>query len=177
MDKKILLIVDVQTCMVEDTAYNIRKVIDNIKNLITAARANNVEVVYVRHNDGKGSSLEAGSDGWQIYHEIAPTHQDKIFDKTFNSSFKNTGLKEYLDSKNVKTIILTGMQTEYCIDTTCKCAFDYGYKLIIPEGTNTTFDNQFLTGEKLYQFYNNVIWNKRFADVVSMEAALDYMKQ
>jgi len=32
------------------------------------------------------------------------------------------------------------MQTEYYIDTTCKVAFEYVYKVIIPEKTNTTIN-------------------------------------
>lgn len=75
----------------------------------------------------------------------------------------------YFESKEIDTIILVGLQTEYCIDATCKSAFDNGYKVIIPEETNSTFDNEYLTGEKLYEFYNYKIWNKRFANVIPVE--------
>lgn len=34
------------------------------------------------------------------------------------------------------------------------------------------FDNEYLSGEKLYKFYNYRIWNKRFADVISMDDAM-----
>lgn len=67
---------------------------------------------------------------------------------------------------------MTGLQTEYCIDTTCKAAFEHGYKIIIPEETNTTFDNEYLDGEELYKFYNYKIWNNRFAKVVSLDEAI-----
>ena len=65
-----------------------------------------------------------------------------------------TNLREYLNSKNIDTVILTGMQTEYCIAATLKSAFDYEYKIIIPMDSNTTFDNEYLAGEKLFKFYN-----------------------
>ena len=74
-----------------------------------------------------------------------------------------------MEVKGIDTIILVGLQTEYCIDTTCKSAFEFGYKIIIPEETNTTFDNEYLSGEKLYEFYNYKIWNKRFANVIPVE--------
>lgn len=65
-----------------------------------------------------------------------------------------------------------GLQTEYCIDTTCKSAFEYGYKIIVPEETNTTSDNEYLSGGKLYEFYNYKIWNNRFANGLSVEEAI-----
>lgn len=71
---------------------------------------------------------------------------------------------------------MVGLQTEYCIDATCKSAFDYGYKIIIPEETNTTFANDYLSGEKLYEFYNYKIWNKRFADVISVEEVIKILE-
>jgi nicotinamidase-related amidase len=169
MKDTVLLVVDVQTALIEEHPYNESKVIANIKRLITAARQSETEVVYVRHEDGVGEELEPNTRGWQIYHEIAPEQGERIFDKQYNSAFLKTGLKEYLDEKLIKNIILVGMQTEYCIDTTCKAAFEYGYKIIIPKDTNTTFDNKYLTGEKLYEFYNYTIWDKRFAHVTSIE--------
>ena len=59
--------------------------------------------------------------------------------------------------------------TDYCIDATCKAAFEHGFKVVIPKQTNTTFDNEYLTGEKLYEYYNYKIWDKRFARVIAVE--------
>jgi len=75
-------------------------------------------------------------------------------------------LKKYLENKGIDTIILVGLQTEYCIDATCKNAFEFGYNVIIPEETNTTFDNEYLPANKIYNFFNFRIWNKRFASVL-----------
>jgi nicotinamidase-related amidase len=169
MSNIVLMVVDVQNALIKKHPYNEQKVIENIKKLILTARGNKKEVLYVRHDDGKGTELEQGTDGWQIYNDIAPDSSESIFEKQYNSAFLKTGLREYLESKNIDNIILVGLQTEYCMDATCKSAFDCGYKIIIPEETNTTFDNEYLSGEKLYEFYNYKIWNKRFANVLSMD--------
>lgn len=173
----VLLVVDVQNTLINANPHNEQRVIENIKKLILTARDNKKEVLYVCHDDGKGTKLENGTYGWQIYDEIAPNSTELIFEKQYNSAFHKTNLKEYLDSKNIDTIILVGLQTEYCIDATCKSAFDHGYKIIIPEETNTTFDNDYLSGEKLYEFYNYKIWNKRFADVISVEEVIKIFMQ
>ena len=169
MSNIVLMVVDVQNALIMEHPYNEQRVIENIKKLILTARNNNKEVLYVRHDDGKGTELEQGTDGWQIYDEISPNAGELIFEKQYNSAFHKTGLREYLESKDIDTIILVGLQTEYCIDATCKSAFDYGYKIIIPEATNTTYDNEYLSGEKLYEFYNYKIWDKRFANVLSID--------
>jgi len=168
MKNTVLLVVDVQNTLIKSHPFNERNVTDNIKKLIKSARKNNIEVIYVRHDDGVGTPFEKNTQSWEIYHEIKPTDDETIFDKKFNSAFFKTGLEIYLDSKNIENIILVGLQTEYCIDATCKSAFDLGYKVIIPEETNTTFSNEYLSGENLYKFYNFKIWNNRFARVVSM---------
>jgi nicotinamidase-related amidase len=151
MSNIVLLVVDVQNALIKAHPYNEQKVIENIKKLIVTARDNQHEVLYICHDSGKGTQLEKGTDGWRIYDSIAPNDTELIFDKQFNSAFYNTVLREHLISKGIDTIILVGLQTEYCIDATCKSAFDYGYKIIIPEETNTTFDNGLLSGEKLYK--------------------------
>jgi nicotinamidase-related amidase len=165
----VLLIVDVQTYLINERPYNVRSVIGNIKRLILAARDTQTEVIYVRHDGGEGDELEYGTEGWQICGETAPDNGETIFDKRYNSAFLKTGLSEYLAGKSIHTIVLAGLQTEYCMDATCKSAFEHGFNVIIPELTNTTFDNDYLSGEKLYEFYNYKIWNKRFADVMPVD--------
>ena len=169
MSNIVLMVVDVQNALIKAHPHNEQRVIENIKKLILTARDNKKEVLYVRHDDGKGTELEQGTDGWQIYDDIAPNSSELIFEKQYNSAFFKTGLRAYLQSKEIDTVILVGLQTEYCIDATCKSAFDNGYKVIIPEETNTTFDNEYLSGGKLYEFYNYKIWNKRFANVLSID--------
>lgn len=84
--------------------YNFNAFECAVKSLIAAARENNVEVIYVRHDDGAGAELTKGTLGFEIYEGFDPQPSEKIFDKTVNSSFKGTGLLEYLMAKNVQTV-------------------------------------------------------------------------
>lgn len=169
MDNTVLLVVDVQTALVEGHPYNENTVVTNIKNMISTCRGQGIEVIYVRHDGGLGDELERNTVGWNIYDEISPMDNEKVFDKQYNSAFRDTGLKEYLECKDINTIILVGMQTEYCIDATCKVAFEYGYNVIIPEDTTTTYDNAILSGKELSDYYTQYIWNHRYAKMVSIE--------
>lgn len=171
-----LIIVDMQTALVEAEPYNRVTVIENIKVLLDSCRKKGIPVIYVQHDGGMGDELEQGSVGWTIYKDIAPLPDEKIFEKHYNSAFRKTGLHEYLQEKGIKKIILCGMQTEYCLDVTCKVAFEYEYEVTIPQSTTTTFDNAFASGRDLAEYYENKIWNNRYAQVISVDEIKDLIK-
>ena len=164
-----LIIIDMQTALVQEHPYNEERVIENIKALLALFREKKIPVIYIRHDGGKGDELEKGTKGWEIYSEIKLLEGEKIFDKNYNSAFCKTGLHEYLQEIGAKHIVMCGMQTEYCFDVSCKVAFEYGYQVTIAKDTTTTFDNAFATGETLAKYYEDKIWNNRYAQVVSIE--------
>ena len=101
--------------------------------------------------------------GLPIYPQTLETYN------AFVKYLKETGLKEYLDQQGIEQLVLCGMQTEYCVDTSVKVGFEYGYKLVIPEGAVTTFDGEDIPAETLNEFYEN-IWAERFADVLDYKS-------
>ena len=173
----VLLVVDVQKLITNEKLYSFDTFISNVKLLIEKARKNDVEVIYVIHDDGVGQALTKGTDGFEIYEEIAPMSDERIFDKFVNSSFNGTGLLEYLRGKGEKEIIVVGLQTEYCIDATVKCGFEHGFKVIVPEYSNSTFDNEFMTAEQSYRYYNEFMWKNRYAECVSVENVIEIMEE
>ena len=172
MSKAVLLIVDVQKVLLEKIPYNKENFLSNLKTLLSLARQNAIEPIYIQHADEVGGELEYGTKGWEFSDEIAPIKEDVIISKKKNSAFKGTALHACLQEKGVTTLILAGMQTEYCIDATCKSAFDLDYFVIIPRGCTTTFDNDYFSGQKIIQYYENKIWHKRYAQVISIEEAI-----
>lgn len=173
----VLLVVDTQRLITNNKLYKFDVFVKNVKTLINQARVNGIEVIYVRHDDGIESELSQGTDGFEIFDEFKPVDGEIIFDKVVNSSFNGTGLLDYLNAKHQKTLIVVGLQTDYCIDATVKCGFEHGFRIIVPEYANTTFDNEFMSAENSYKYYNNFIWNGRYAECVSIEETLKFMEQ
>lgn len=95
-----------------------------------------------------------------------------VYDKTVNSLFRDTDLLEYLREKGERELIVTGLQTDYCIDAAVTCGFEHGFRMIVPENGNSTVDNPYMTGEKSYYYYNDFLWSCRYADCISMEETL-----
>ncbi|MBC2077192.1 cysteine hydrolase [Listeria marthii] len=173
----ILLIVDTQKLIMTNELYNFDSLVPNIESLIATARKNKLEVIYVRHDDGADTELTKGKEGFEIYEKFAPTHTERIFDKTVNSAFKGTGLLEYLQEKNTKTIIVAGLQTDFCIDATVKCGFEHGFQMIVPAFANSTEANEFMTAENSYKYYNEWMWPDRYANCLSIEDTINEMSK
>jgi nicotinamidase-related amidase len=167
-----LLVVDVQQGLIDSHPYRENELLEEIRMLINRARSSGTPVIYVRHNEDDQDGLFLGSPDWQVHPAVAPAEGEMIFDKRYSSAFKNTALDEYLRGKGIKTLMICGMQTEYCIDATIKSAFDRDYKVFMPEGGSTTYDNHLATGDKLVAFYEKSIWDGRFADVLPLDEAL-----
>ncbi|WP_024859895.1 isochorismatase family protein [Ruminococcus flavefaciens] len=173
MMKTALLVIDAQELITNDRLYAFDLFTENVRTLIAEARKNGVEVIYVRHDDGEGKPLSKGNDGFDIYSGFAPESGEHIFDKYVNSPFRDSGLLGYLQKKTVKRLIVTGLQTDYCMDATVKCGFEHGFEMIVPEYCNSTFDNDFMTGAQTYRYYNEFMWKKRYAKCVKMAEALE----
>lgn len=162
-----LLVVDVQKGLLRDHPWQEELFVNTLSGLLAAFREQGREVLFVRHDDGPESeALAYGSPGWEIVEEAAPLPGEKIFDKRKNSAFLGTGLEAYLKKRNVDTLVIAGMQTEYCIDATVKSAFERGFRVVIPAGGVTTFDSSMLSAAELNRLFCYHIWKGRFADVL-----------
>ena len=170
----ILLVIDMQKGLVDEDLYAFDTFSERTTRLVDAARKNNVEVIFVQHDAGPGSGMSAGDEDFEIIDRIAPKEGGKVFVKTINSCFGNKDFKQYLKQQADKRLMIIGLQTYYCIDATVKSAFERGYDVIIPEGTNSTFDNDYMSGETTVRYYNDDVW-EGLADAVTFEEALEIL--
>lgn len=159
-----LIVIDIQEGLVKENPFDTKNFIINTKAIIQHFRDQNIEVIFIRHSEDEGL-LAMGSDNWQVYHELKPQENEKIFNKYYNSIFKDTELKEYLNRKNITDLTFVGMQVEFCIDTSVKVGFEYGYKITIVDDAISTFDNIHLSADQILSFYKEKIWRNRFAQL------------
>jgi nicotinamidase-related amidase len=158
--KSALLIIDVQTGLFEgyEIPYNEKELIKTINELISKARASNTPIIFIQHNgDGEDSPLHPNRDGWKIHPELINTTEDIYIQKNHPDSFQDTQLQNQLDSLGVEKIIVAGLQTEYCIDTTCRRAYSMGYEVILIEDGHSTYDTEYLTAEQVINHHNQVL--------------------
>ncbi len=72
-------------------------------------------------------------------------------------AFQDTDLHQILTSKGVTNLVITGIQTEYCIDTTCRRAYSLGYDVILVEDGHSTWDSDALEAPQIIAHHNNVL--------------------
>ena len=173
----VLLVIDIQKGITDNRLYNFDDFIRETRKVIDAARAKNIEIIYVQHDDGPGTGFSVGDEDYEIADQVAPNEQEKVYVKTINSAFGNEKLAQHLQEQEDKRLMIVGLQTNFCIDATVKSAFERGFKVIIPKGTNSTFDNDYMNGETTYRYYNEMMWPERFAQCVSVEEAILMMER
>ena len=137
MNTKALLVIDVQKDVVAN-ALKTHKVVANINSLISSARNSSVPVIWVQHSD---DYLEKGSTGWEIVDELIPLLNEVRIYKTHSSSFVETDLQAQLDSLGTKTLIITGAQTNYCVNATSNAGVELGYQVTLVSDAHTTEDS------------------------------------
>lgn len=133
-----LLIIDVQNDVMTDT-HNRDGVIANIASLVDRARAKDVPVVWVQHND---DNLPKGSDGWQYVPELKQDGSEPVVHKQWGDSFEETDLEAVLAERRVGHVFVTGAQTDACVRSTLHGAIVRGYDTTLVGDAHTTEDCQ-----------------------------------
>lgn len=156
-----LVVIDVQLGMFdapeEPPVPGGERLLEKIGGLIGEAREAGAPVIYVQHCDEAGDLLEEGTERWKIHPRIAPLEGDLIVKKRTPDSFLGTTLREEMGSRNIEGLVLAGMQTEYCVDTTCRRAFSLGYDVTLVADAHGTWDNDDLSAAQIIAHHNEVL--------------------
>jgi nicotinamidase-related amidase len=154
-----LLIVDVQLGMfdVSNPVYSGDEVLKIIGDLATRARAADMPVIYIQHTGGKDHLLNPDGPGWPIHPAIAPSEGEIVVNKRHPDSFQGTNLQHELDRLGITKLVIAGIQTEYCIDTTCRRAYSLGYDVTLVQDAHTTWDTEHLRATQIIAHHNQVL--------------------
>ncbi|GHD05614.1 cysteine hydrolase family protein [Zhihengliuella salsuginis] len=104
--------------------------------------ARGLPVVKVRHDSQNPESpLYAGSSGNRFVTGVASLREDVIVTKTVNSAFLGTpDLAEWLRARGISTIVVAGVQTNACVETTARMGGNLGFSVVVPLDATATFD-------------------------------------
>ncbi len=152
-----LLIIDVQNGFFsnpEEPVYNETQLINNINGLIDSFRRLGKPIIFARHLD---EDLVKGTKPWEVYANVHSRPEDLYIDKTTPDSFLNTDLQKVLKDRNIQSLVIAGLQTDYCIDTTCRSAFGKGIPVILASDAHSTYDNSFMKADKIIEYHNKII--------------------
>jgi nicotinamidase-related amidase len=90
-------------------------------------------VVHVRHLSVRPGAtfFIPGTMGAQIHDSVKPAAGETVIEKNFPNAFRATGLKEFLEKQDIKSLVVAGMMTHMCVDASVRQAADLGYKVTL----------------------------------------------
>ncbi|HEY1632599.1 MAG TPA: cysteine hydrolase family protein [Rhizomicrobium sp.] len=158
MTRKALVVIDVQKAMFEDPAllpFEGEAVVGRIASLIAKARAAGAPIFFVQHDGGPEDSFHRAKPGFAFHDELAPRPGDDVTVKTKSSAFHGTDLDAKLKHAGVDQLVITGMQSEYCVTSAIRGAYERGYKLILASDAHSTFDTKIAKARDIIAIIND----------------------
>ncbi len=150
--KSALLVIDMQNDFLnpKTPAYteNAKYIVANIQEIVKIARKKKIPVIYTAHchQDPKidggmtaqwwpeirnKETLVTGTKGAEIIKELKPLPKEKIIYKHRYSAFYNTDLEIYLRGLCVTDLIITGIMTGICVESTARDAFFRDFRVFV----------------------------------------------
>ena len=158
-EKQALLVVDVQVSMFAgpELPYRSEHVLANIRSLIDGARRAGVDVIYVRHGHARYEPMMLGADGWHIHPSITPEPGDVVIDKRACDAFHDTPLQSTILDSGIGHLIVTGMQTELCVDTVCRSALHRDLNVTLVSDAHSTWERNGMSADQVIAHHNSAL--------------------
>lgn len=144
-----LVIIDAQAGLIAEGAWEADAILGRIALLLARARQRGAWVVFV-------TDRRVAPDG-SVHHSLEVCPADPIVSKSYSDSFLGTELDELLRARGVRQLVVAGLQTDYCIDTTCRRAVSLGYDVVLVSDAHTTFDHESLDAARIVAHHNRIL--------------------
>lgn len=145
---KALLLVDIQNDYFPGGAMELvgsNAALAQAELLLKAFRQKALPVIHIQHISGRPGAtfFLPGTAGAKIHERVAPVGGEAMFQKSYPNSFHETSLLEHLRSSLISQLVIAGMMTHMCIDTTTRAAADLGFECILAHDACATKDLSF----------------------------------
>lgn len=152
IERSALLVVDIQDSFKATSRWERRnnpRFEENVDRLIQAWRGAGLPVIFVLHTD-PDPGFETTSPFFKLMDFLKPEPGEPVIVKNTRNAFTSTNLQEMLREKGVERLVVTGISTEQCCETTTRVAADLGFDVdFVTEATRTFPITDEITGEVL----------------------------
>lgn len=158
-----LLVIDMQRAFLQKGPFELSgaiKIIPRIKKLVSRCRELGMPIIFTRvhhddmnkgvypqlfpdHFDSLGKPLlSKTSPNFAITDELRPESKDIIIDKSRYSAFFKTKLESILRKKHIDTLVIVGLATNVCCESTARDAFFRNFRVIVLSNLNVTYSKE-----------------------------------
>jgi nicotinamidase-related amidase len=141
--RRALIVIDIQESFRQQpqwAAISNPDVAARAAELVAAARDRGDLVVWVLHAEpGTGGPFDPALGHVQLMAGLGPRDGEPVLTKTSHNAFTTTGLAQLLTSQGIGELVICGIRTEQCCETTARLAADLGYRVtFVTEATATS---------------------------------------
>ncbi|HEY9842186.1 MAG TPA: isochorismatase family protein, partial [Candidatus Obscuribacterales bacterium] len=148
-----LIVIDMQKGLVQ-AAWESARLLQTHQTLLDWAQARNMPLIYMQHDGKPDSTVPVGTDAWRLHPDVLRPGA-KVIRKTASDAFYKTTLAETLAELDVTNLILTGIKSERCVDTTARAAVSRGYDVLLVADAHSTLETPVLPASQIIRFTNH----------------------
>jgi nicotinamidase-related amidase len=171
--RRAVVVIDVQRSLCEGKyeTFEAAQTIERINQVTARARAAAALVVIIQHESESGL-LQHGSQGWELAAGLHAAPTDTFLRKTASDSFHRTELDALLKNAGVTELVVCGMQSDFCVDSTTRRALALGYPVVLVSDGHTTLNNKHLSAAQIIGHHNETLSSiDSFGPMVRLERA------
>jgi nicotinamidase-related amidase len=153
---------------------------ENVSRLIDTYRSAGLPVLFFLDSDDD-EEFKPGSPYFKLMDFIQPQKGEPVIVKTSRNCFTSTDLNALLSEANVKRVVVSGIKTEQCCETTARVASDLGYEVDFVTEATLTFpiphpekDDE-LSAEEVVRRTEYALRN-RFAHIMTVEGLVEELQ-
>ena len=157
-----VLVIDVQQalCVGPHAVHDAQGLIQRINLVTRNARQAGVPVLFIQH-EGEGTELAHGSAGWQLAAGLRVETGDLRVPKTTPDAFLRTNLQDLLEARHARRLVVCGLHSEFCIDTTVRRALAFGHPVTLVADAHSSAGNEVLTPQQVIAHHTATLTNIR----------------
>ncbi len=153
---------------------------EGAKKLLDAFREKGLPIVHIQHIAARPGAtfLLPNTDGIDFHESVKPLSNETVIKKHLPNSFRGTDLEKHLLARGIKDLVICGMMSHMCIDTTTRAAFDMGYSCILALDAcatrNMTFNGLEVPAKHVHAAYMAAL-GAVFAKVLSVDSIISLL--
>lgn len=177
--KQALIIIDVQNDYFKNGKMELshpKKALEKINRLEEKFIELKLPIIYIQHINYRenASFFSHNTSGVKLHEKLKVNENSIVIEKQFPNSFKDTMLLGTLQSLNVEQVVITGMMTHMCVDSTTRAASELNYNpILISDATSTRSLNIF--GEKVSAKYVQLSFLASLKNFARVETIKDFL--
>ncbi|WP_409271017.1 isochorismatase family protein [Neobacillus sp. SCS-31] len=157
MGNTALLVIDAQVGIIEGPkfgpVFEKENLLDTMKKVVDKARSEGVPIIFMMDTEvASPISIES-----QVHPHISPTRDDITITKKAADAFHLTTLHDYLQTLDIRHLVIMGCKTEYGVDTTCRRATTLGYDVTLVADGHSTTANKVLGAKEIIAHHNGTL--------------------